>query len=288
MQKRTKTAENNRSVPVKKSPTKFFLLVFALSIPFWLIGGMAEHVSTGLPLNIPVSALGLPFCPLIAALILVYREGELGGIRRLLKRVFDYKRIKQKIWYVPTIFLMPAIMLLSYGVMRLMELPLPQPYIPFLAIPTLFAVFFIGAVGEETGWMGYAVDPMQDRWSALKTSIILGLVGGAIWHIVPLIQAHRTPAWITWQCFTILVTRILVVWLYNNTGKSVFAAILFHAMVNVSNSLFPNYGSHYDPAIVGLITAMIAVVVTFLWGSKTLAWYRYAENINSADSIYLS
>jgi len=184
--------------------------------------------------------------------------------------------------------LMPAIMLLSYGVMRLMGLPLPQPYIPFLAIPTLFIVFFIGAVSEETGWMGYAVDPMQDRWSALKTSIILGLVGGAIWHIVPLIQAHRTPAWITWQCFTILVTRILVVWLYNNTGKSVFTAILFHTMVNISNSLFPNYGSHYDPAIAGLITAMIAVIVTFLWGSKTLARYRYAENINSADSIYLS
>jgi hypothetical protein len=37
-------------------------------------------------------------CPLIAAFILVYREEKLGGIKRLLKRVFDIKRIKQKIW----------------------------------------------------------------------------------------------------------------------------------------------------------------------------------------------
>ena len=121
--------------------------------------------------------------------------------------------------------------------------------------------------------MGYAVDPMQDRWSALKTSIILGSVW-AIWHVVPLIQANHTPTWIAWQCFSTLVTRVLIVWLYNNTGKSIFAAILFHAMDNVSVFLFPNYGSYYDPAITGVIIAIIAVIVTFLWGPKTLARYR--------------
>ncbi|MBE0448262.1 MAG: hypothetical protein IBX64_09230 [Actinobacteria bacterium] len=133
---------------------------------------MAEQ-GLPLPMTLPVSSL-MFVCPLIAASILVYREEKFGGIKRLLKRVFDYKRIKQKIWYVPIIFLMPLIYLLSYGVMRLMGLPLPEPHIPSLTIPLLFVVFFIAAVGEELGWMGYAVDPMQDRWSALTTSIILG------------------------------------------------------------------------------------------------------------------
>src|SRR5215217_2585319 len=75
---------------MNRSPLKFFLLVFALSIPIWLIGAMAER---GLPppMNLPVSALQA-FCPLIAALILVYREDKLGGVRRLLKRVFDYRK----------------------------------------------------------------------------------------------------------------------------------------------------------------------------------------------------
>jgi membrane protease YdiL (CAAX protease family) len=248
--------------------------VFALSLPFWLIGALAEHFSLALPFHLPVSAL-MFVCPLIAAFILVSREEQPGGRSRLLKRVFDLKRIKHKIWYVPIIFLMPLIMVLSYGVMLLLGRPLPEPYIPFLTIPILIVVYFLVAAGEEVGWMGYAVDPMQARWSAFTTSILLGSVW-AIWHVVPLFQAHRTPIWIAWQCLFTVASRLLIVWLYNNTGKSVFAAILFHDMSNVSYSLFPNNGSGYDPAITGALTAITAVIVTFLWGPKTLARYRYA------------
>jgi uncharacterized protein len=256
------------STSLKRSPLTFFVLVFALSVPFWLIGALAEQ-PRGLPMNLPVSSL-MTVCPMIAAFILLYREEKCGGIKKLLKSVFDYKRIKHKIWYVPIMFLMPLILLLSYGVMLLLGRPLPELDIPFLTIPILFVVFFLAAVGEEAGWMGYAVDPLQERWSALETSIILGAVW-AIWHVVAFIQADRVLAWIAWQCLFTVVARILIVWLYNNTGKSVLAAILFHAMINVSVSVFPNNGSLYDPAIAGAITVITAVIVTFFWGAKTLA-----------------
>ncbi len=131
----------------------------------------------------------------MAALILVYREGGLGGVMRLLSRIFDHRRIRNRIWYGPIIFLMPLIYLLTYGVVRLMSLPLPdEPYFPFLLVPLLFALFFILAIGVLVGWTGYATDPLQDRWSALTTGIILGLVT-AIWHLVPLIQMGRAPIW---------------------------------------------------------------------------------------------
>jgi membrane protease YdiL (CAAX protease family) len=268
----------NTSASLKRPPLKFFALVFALALPFWLLGAIAEHFSIGLPFNLPVSAL-MFVCPLIAALILVSREEPPGGISRLLKRVFDYKRIRHKIWYVPIIFLLPGIYLLSYAVQRLMGRPLPEPHIPFLLIPLLFVVFFIAAACEETGWMGYAVDPMQERWSALTTGILLGVVW-TIWHVVPDLQAHQTWAYIAGQRFYSVVLRILIVWLYNNAGKSVFAAVVFHDMDNVSvYSLFPNAGSQYDPAITGAFTAITAVIVTFLWGPKTLAHYRYAARL---------
>ena len=259
---------------MNRSPLKFFLLVFALAIPIWLIGAIAGR-GLPLPMNLPVSALQA-FCPLIAALILVYREEGVGRLWRLSSRVFDQRRIRKKIWYVPIIFLLPTLYLLTYWVMRLLNLPLPdEPHIPFLLIPLLFVLFFITAVGEEVGWMGYAVDPMQERWSALTTGIILGSVWG-MFHVVPDIQANHGLWWIAWQHGVYAVAlRILIVWLYNNTGKSVFAAILVHDTDNVSWSLFPNYGSHYDPAVMGAITAIAAVIVTFLWGSRTLARYRY-------------
>jgi membrane protease YdiL (CAAX protease family) len=250
---------------MNRSPLKFFLLVFALSIPFWLMQ----------PRDWPISAsVG---APLLAALILVYREEGGGpGVRRILSRVFDQWRIRNKIWNVPIIFLMPLIYLLTYLVMCLMGLPFPdEPYFPFLLIPLLFVLFFIFAIGEEVGWTGYVTDPMQERWSALTSSIILGLVT-AIWHSVPLIQMGRTPTWIAWWALSSVSIRILTVWVYNNTRRSLFAAILFHAMNNLSFALFPNYGSHWNPAVDGVITAIAAVIVTFLWGPRTLARYRYA------------
>ena len=259
------------STSLSKSPLIFFLLVFALSVPLWLIGAVTPlQLLPGLP----VSSL-MVFCPLIAALILVYGEDKTSGVTELLKRSFDYRRIRAKAWYVPTVLLMPGIAVLAYGLMCLVRLPLPAPQFPVLAALVMFVAFFIAALGEEVGWMGYAIDPMQDRWNALQASVLLGLVC-ATWHIIPFGQAHRSPAWIAWQCLFVVASRVLTVWLYNNTGKSVFATILFHATINLSSFLFPNYGSHYDPRIAGLIITFVAAIVTVVWGPRTLARYRNA------------
>jgi uncharacterized protein len=64
--------------------------------------------------------------------------------------------------------------------------------------------------------------------------------------------------------------RILIVWLYNNTGRSVFAVALFHATLNLSYMLFPVYGSHFDIRLGGLVTAFAATMVIVHWGPGTL------------------
>ncbi len=106
-----------------RSPMKFFLLVFALSLPFWLAGALT---SLQLLPALPISAL-MFVCPVVAAAIFVYREDGSTGVKELLKRAFDFKRVKAKVWYVPTILLMPCIMVLSYVALRLMGVPLPAP-----------------------------------------------------------------------------------------------------------------------------------------------------------------
>lgn len=216
----------------KRSPLTFFILVFALALPFWLLGALVKPLP---PINLSLSAIQV-VCPFTAALILRYREEKLDGVRKLLKRVFDAKRIKR---------------------------------------PLFFVVFFLAATGEEVGWTGYATDPLQDRWGALATGLILGVVW-ALWHIVGWRQEHQW-AWVAGQCFSTIGLRILMVWLYNNTGKSMFAVIIFHTMINVGEFSFPNYGSYYDPALAGTITAAIAVIVTCLWGPKTLTRFRFGR-----------
>ena len=102
---------------------------------------------------------------------------------------------------------------------------------------------------------------------------------GAIWHVVPLLQAHHGPAWIAWKGLETLAARVLIVWLYNNTGKSLFAAVLFHALSNVSVALFPNAGSHYDPAVTGALTAVVAGTVQLApWKRRCRSWTASARS----------
>lgn len=178
-----------------RSPLKFFLLVFALSIPFQLIGAVTSRQL--LP-GIQMSSLML-VCPAMAAAILVYKENKIPGVIELLKRSFDYKRIRAKIWYAPILLLMPGVAVLTYGLMHSLDLPLTAPRFQFFGALVLFLVLFVAALAEELGWSGYAIDPMQDRWNALQAGILLGLVWAA-WHVVPLVQANRAAAWIACWC----------------------------------------------------------------------------------------
>lgn len=259
----------------RRSPLKFFGLVFALSVPFWLLGAVTD---VQLMPTLPISAL-MTFCPMTAALILVYQENKMAGVRTLLKRSFDFKRIKATVWYVPIVFLMPGIVVLSYGVLRLMGPALAIPRFSVLAALVISLAFFIGALGEELGWSGYITDPLQERWNALQASLLLGLVW-SVWHFVPLMQAHRSPEWIAWWSLGTLALRVLMVWLYNNTGKSVFGMALFHAMINVCWFLAPVF----FPSIAGLITAFAAVIVTVIWGPRTLTRFSRHSLTETANT----
>jgi membrane protease YdiL (CAAX protease family) len=256
------------NISQNRSPTKFLLLVLVLSIPFWILGAIAPDTTKILPIKLPISAL-MTFCPFLAAAILVYRKQKMEGVRGLLKSTFDYKKIKYKKWYLPIVLLMPFMALISYWYVRLTSVMILEPQLSSLSIIAFFLMFFIGAIGEELGWGGYLIEPLQNRYGALSASIVLGFFW-AIWHIIPFSQAHQTPIWIVFQCICTVFLRIIMVWMFNNTGKSVFGMILFHTMINISPYFIPNYGAHYDPFIFSVLLLVMVVVIVIFWDSKTL------------------
>jgi uncharacterized protein len=256
-------------------PLIFFLLVFALSVPFWVLGAIAPDFTKIFPINLPISAL-MTFCPLMAAVILVYRERKRQGIKDLLSRAFDFKRIKDKKWCLPVVFLMPVIAVLSYFYTKLTGVIIPETLTSVLSIFLFFGIYFIGAIGEEIGWSGYAIDPLQNRFGALKASIVLGVIW-AIWHIIPWSQTHQTPVWIIWQSASTVLLRVIMVWLFNNTGKSVFAMILFHTMINISPYLIPGNGAHYDPFITCILLGIPVVCI--------IVRYKYASTVKKNPVI---
>ena len=137
---------------------------------------------------------------------------------------------------------MPGINVVVYGLMRWIGMPLPAPQVSVLPALLMSLAFFVGALGEELGWSGYALDPMQDRWSAVRAGITLGVVA-VIWHRAA----------------------------YSN-------AALFHATLNITYMLFPIYGSHFDMRLGGLIMAFAAAAVTVVWGPKTLVRHKSARS----------
>ena len=263
---------NNETAMVKsiKNITAFFVLVFIFSLPFYILaslvpGEMAMFIG-----------LTLALAPFSAALILVFWENRSFGTKRLLKRSFDYKRVTIKSWYFPIFFLFPILFLLALGLMIFMGAPLPDPIAPVLAAPVAFLAFFLFALFEELGWMGYAFDPMQERWHALIASLILGVIWAA-WHIPLYVFAGLDPLWIAGQLISLIGIRTLIVWIYNNTGKSVFAAILFHAVYNVCTIMITSFYTSLGHLFTSIFIIITAVIVVFLWGPETLAQYRLSK-----------
>jgi len=257
-----------------KQVAAYFILVFILSIPLYAFAAIVPQEMVMLV----VFSLGFP--PIIAAIILEIRENGSNGVKRLLKRSFDYIRITRKIWYVPIFFLFPFLFMLAYGFTALTGESIPNSLIPVVTGPIAFLVFFIFALMEEIGWMGYAIDPMQNRLNALRSSLILGTIW-AIWHIPFYVFAGFDTLWIVGQLISLIAVRVIIVWIYNNTFKSVFATIVIHTVYNVCTVTVPIFGEQFGHLITSIIILITALIVAFLWDSDSLTQFRYASKTES-------
>ena len=265
----------NTNKPENRSLLNFAVLEFVLSIPFW---GWVALAHAGVVPDFQMLNAAWSLTPMMAASILVYREGGAAGLKALLWRCLDYKRIKSKAWLLPVLLLEPFIVFTQYGIALLLGSQAPAPHFTLL-VPLAYLGFFFGVFGEELGWTGYAIDPMQERWTALRASLLLGIMW-ATFHAPVWIFSGASLYWIVWQWIYVVATRVLFVWIYNNTGKSLFAIALVHPGMGIYWYLWPvsvNLGipTFYDPRNLALTAIVLAALVTFLWGSGTLAQYRF-------------
>jgi membrane protease YdiL (CAAX protease family) len=193
---------------------------------------------------------------------------------KLIKRTFDFKKITRKLWYVPILFIMPIVALAVMLILVFIGETLPETIFPPTMAPVLLLMFFIMAIGEEVGWMGYAYEPMEERWNATRASLILGIIW-FIWHTpFYLIVAGNSLIWAGGALVLMSGFRILLSWIFNNTGKSIFGAILFHAVYNISQTVIPGYTNPLGPGIAAILMIIIVLIVTRVWDPQTLIQLR--------------
>lgn len=255
-----------------RSLVTFVLLEVALSIPFWGVGALA---SAGVIPDQVLLRASWSLTPMIAASILVWREAGRPGIAALFRRVLDVRRSSSRAWYLVVFLLGPAIVLTQYGLALLSGSDVPTPQLTPLVLISYLGLFLI-TPAEELGWTGYVLDTAQERWSALQA----GLVTGAIWasvHAPVWLLAGQSLEWCLWQMLFVVAIRVLMTWVYNNIGRSLFAMDLLHPGFFVWWYLWPVDGtglsipSFYDPRNLAITAIVIAVLVTIRWGARSLA-----------------
>ncbi|MDB5241789.1 MAG: hypothetical protein JWP57_2414 [Spirosoma sp.] len=145
----------------------------------------------------------------------------------------------------------------------------------FALIPNLLLASLVaGPLGEELGWRGLLLPELQNKFSALQTSLLIGLVWYC-WHI-PLFYAPFGTL-VSGQPLTFipLLTYLLFViclscvytWLVNMAKASLLIAILIRLLINAGLALlfFP---ALKDEAITCYFLATIPLIIVTIYLNK--------------------
>ncbi|HEY5825602.1 MAG TPA: CPBP family intramembrane glutamic endopeptidase [Cyclobacteriaceae bacterium] len=254
-----------------KQLREYLLLVFILSIPFWILGFIFDNTKI-ISVELPISALQF-VCILLAAIIIIKRNGN--SISSILKRGFDFNRITSNLWRYSIFILMPLTILLSYFIMQWNGLEPTNKQTPLWNLPFFLLIYGVSGYSEQLGWTAIATDKLLQKYNIIITGLIVGLIW-TIWHIIPFIQTHHSPVWIFWQCIYTIVFRVLLTKIYVLNNRSVFATVALHVTYNTAFSMMPYYGSSYNPMYMLLATCIVGIIVFLLpTGPVTKLEIRY-------------
>jgi uncharacterized protein len=137
---------------------------------------------------------------------------------------------------------------------------------------------------EELGWRGFALPLLQRRYSALASSLIIG-VAWALWHwpnyFIASIYSH--PFWAFAAAIPMgVAASILYTWAYNSTGGSLFTVIVLHGATVATPSIQASAG--FTAVIIPSLYVIFAIALVWRYGAVNLSWRErvVAEPPNNA------
>ncbi|SEQ97376.1 CPBP family intramembrane glutamic endopeptidase [Natrinema salaciae] len=260
----------------------FFVGAYAYT---WIISAPALFMEPSLTAAILIY-VGSFGPPISAAAVTWLRGDDVGAWARQLTRW----RVGWQWWIVALglpVGIAAAVTGLLVGIGGPVDLgqAMPSPVL-FVGI-FLFALLVSGGLNEEPGWRGFAQARLNDHYSALTASLIIGVVWAG-WHL-PYFFAPVTPHsefplvnQVGWF-FGILLLSIILAWAYNGTG-SVLIVMVLHAMANSADVILPLAPDQIvvegvvDEHAVGtvvvaqlLVQLLVVVVLVAYYGRESLA-----------------
>ncbi len=216
----------------------FFALAILLGSIFYIPWVLASYGMFPFILSLPFFILG-GASPFIAAFITTRKQFGVDGSKNLFRQFI--KRETSMIYFIIPIILQFAI---AISAILLLNLFSSEDFLDFKVlvgfIPILISLF-LQNMWEEIGWRGYSLPALQEKFSALHASILIGLLV-AIWHwphfivkdSVMMINYHN------FLYFTIMMILISIqqTWLYNSSEGNLTVSTLNHSALNTFGFLF--------------------------------------------------
>jgi membrane protease YdiL (CAAX protease family) len=243
----------------------FFTLAFILH---WLLIAVEEMG----PLA-PLSWLATWAPNIAAVLVVLFVTKEKGGVRRLIGGWAKWR--VGAAWYLVAVSPF-FVNLLAVVIFLVLGNKSPGPLFPFDWKTVVFMLvlgLLTGASGEELGWRGFALPILQERYSALASSVVVGVMWSA-WHLPAYFLTNSYDGIPFWG-FTLynITGSILITWAFNNSGGSVLLATLFHMFENFSLNIFLVAGLitfEYVLILLPILYMVYTVIVVVVYGPDEL------------------
>lgn len=208
--------------------------------------------------------------PFIAGIAMTYLVDGTTGLRDLFSRMLKW-RVGLR-WYA-ALLIFPGLIL---GVLWTLTAVVSPEFAPTFIVFGILGGLLAGFI-EETGWMGFAYPRMEAVLGVWRATIYLALLHG-LWHAMAgylaeaeIYGVYWLPRFIAMWFVAMTAMRVLLVWIYSNTG-SLLLAQLTHAS---STGFLIIFGpSMISPANETLWFAVYAVI---LWIPAAIVLSRFGK-----------
>lgn len=246
----------------RRALSSYFILAYLISWLIWLPLVLEGQGWVNRDFPSYLHALGF-MGGTVAALIVTAVSQHSAGIKQLLSGLVRY-RVNWR-WYafalfVPLLMFVVAVVL-NYAVTGIY--PNWQDYGRMEMFPavgllgTAVLHFLLVWLGEEVGWRSFALPRLQNKYSPLRATFILGILWG-FWHLPIFLFTDSLMIGLGTAFFFVLITfpiAVVYTWLYNGTRGSLLITSLW------STSLALGIGS---AAAVGAVSAIMMVFILII------------------------
>ena len=229
----------------------------------------------------PYDSLGHIFGVALPAFIVVAAMHGHAGVRDLARRSLKW-RVGVR-WYLVALFGVPAATLLCasvlFGLAPLNALVEKRELLLTVVLPQLVLLILFFNFAEEVGWTGFLQARFQERYGPLKASVIVTFPF-ALYHLpawmvefgLGLTQLHLALALTGVFGISQLFGRVIIMWLYNNTGYSVLLVGMFHSSFNVTTSTFDSFIPRETSFLIAAGVVAVAAVLVAIFTRGRLSY----------------